>query len=146
MHKILDIARYFVGQNLANISSAKDAAVFEKADVCCMCCQKFTEKDPKVQDYSHVTGRYRGAAHNPCNLNFRKSNFIPINMHYANYHLKLIIRQSNELNSCAFSIYCQTKLTKQKERLKKSLASLRAKKAASELRDPTNAKRRAVDK
>ena len=32
----------------------------------------------KVRDHCHFTGRYRGAAHNKCNLNCRKPLFLPV--------------------------------------------------------------------
>ena len=35
----------------------------------------------KVRDHCHFTGRYRGAAHNKCNLNSRKPNFTPVVFH-----------------------------------------------------------------
>ena len=35
----------------------------------------------KVRDHCHFTGKYRGAAHNKCNLNHRLSNFIPVIFH-----------------------------------------------------------------
>ena len=35
----------------------------------------------KVRDHCHFTGRYRGAAHNSCNLRYRKPNFMPVVFH-----------------------------------------------------------------
>ena len=35
----------------------------------------------KVRDHCHFTGRYRGAAHNSCNLKYRKPNFTPVAFH-----------------------------------------------------------------
>ena len=32
----------------------------------------------KVADHDHLTGRFRGAAHNYCNLKCKNSRFIPI--------------------------------------------------------------------
>ena len=37
--------------------------------------------DDKVRDHCHFTGRYRGAAHNECNLNYKKPNFTPVVFH-----------------------------------------------------------------
>jgi hypothetical protein len=38
-------------------------------DCCCICGEQFGLD--KVRDHCHITGRYRGAAHNSCNLNLR---------------------------------------------------------------------------
>ena len=43
---------------------------------------------------SHFTGRYRGAAHNSCNLNYRKPNFTPIALHnLSGYDSHLFIKE-----------------------------------------------------
>ena len=48
---------------------------FDKATKCWICKKEF-EDDDKVRDHCHFTGRYRAAAHNSCNLKYRKPNFI----------------------------------------------------------------------
>ena len=45
---------------------------------CHICNGKFTEADKKVLDHCHVTGKFRGAAHNSCNLNFKLTGKIPV--------------------------------------------------------------------
>ena len=47
---------------------------------CCICNGEF-DNDVKVRDHCHFTGRYRGAAHNSCNLRYRKPNFTPVVFH-----------------------------------------------------------------
>jgi hypothetical protein len=42
---------------------------------------EFTLKDYKVNDHCHYTGKYRGAAHNSCNLRMRQPKFIPVLFH-----------------------------------------------------------------
>ena len=42
---------------------------FDKATKCWICKKEF-EDDDKVRDHCHFTGRYRGAAHNSCNLKY----------------------------------------------------------------------------
>ena len=37
--------------------------------------------DDKVRDHCHLSGRYRGAAHNKCYLKLRTPNFIPVILH-----------------------------------------------------------------
>ena len=54
------------------IFTDEDKKAFDEATKCYICKQDF---DPyckiKVRDHDHITGKYRGAAHNPCNLNLR---------------------------------------------------------------------------
>ena len=51
---------------------------YEKATVCWICQEKFDGCDKKVRDHCHYTGKYRGAAHNKCNLQFKKPKFTPV--------------------------------------------------------------------
>ena len=53
------------------IFSPKDKDNFEKARVCWI-CQKEFGSEKKVRDHCHFTGKYRGAAHAKCNLQFKK--------------------------------------------------------------------------
>ena len=35
---------------------------------CHICGKKYTNKDIRVRDNCHITGQYRGSAHEECNL------------------------------------------------------------------------------
>ena len=39
------------------------------------------KKDIRVRDHCHITGKYRGSAHQDCNINFRLTAKIPIIFH-----------------------------------------------------------------
>ncbi|CAD6233886.1 GSCOCG00012328001-RA-CDS [Cotesia congregata] len=55
---------------------------FDEAVNCHICNEPFkSANDKKVRDHCHFTGKFRGAAHNSCNLNFKKSHIIPIVFH-----------------------------------------------------------------
>ena len=63
---------------------------YEKQNVCYICEKKFcydkTKKSEyelyhKVRDHSHYTGKFRGAAHNICNLRYNALKKIPIVFH-----------------------------------------------------------------
>jgi len=41
---------------------------YEEATECWICHDRFDEGDKKVTDHCHFTGKFRGAAHNSCNL------------------------------------------------------------------------------
>ena len=48
-----------------------DENKFEKAEECYICNKKYTDEDIKVRDHCHITGNYRGSAHQECNLKLR---------------------------------------------------------------------------
>ena len=59
-------------------------AAFQAATHCYMCDDSFLEKKgkwSKVRDHNHATGAYRGAAHQACNLNKKRSTHIPVFFH-----------------------------------------------------------------
>ena len=73
----------------------KESERFDKETKCWICNKKFVRGDVKVKDHCHFTGRYRGAAHNSCNLNYRKPNFIPVVFHNLNgYDSHLSVKKS----------------------------------------------------
>ena len=49
----------------------EDEEEFQKAQECYICSMKYTNKDIKVRDHCHITGKYRGSAHQECNLKLR---------------------------------------------------------------------------
>ena len=47
----------------------------------------------KVKDHCHYTGKFRGAAHSKCNLNYKVPKEIPIIIHNASYDTHFILEQ-----------------------------------------------------
>ena len=74
----------------------KEREQFNEETRCWICKGEFDDNDKnkkKVQDHCHFTGRYRGAAHNLCNLNYRKPNFTPVVFHkLSGYDSHLFIK------------------------------------------------------
>ncbi|GBN91024.1 hypothetical protein AVEN_195498-1, partial [Araneus ventricosus] len=67
-----------------------DYQKFETAINCSICEQPL--RGDKVRDHDHLTGVYRGAPHNSCNLNFQIATHIPVIMHnLKNYDSHLIM-------------------------------------------------------
>lgn len=55
-------------------------------------CGELLNKD-KVLDHDHLNGRYRGAAHNNCNINYKLPKHIPVIFHnLAGYDAHLFIK------------------------------------------------------
>lgn len=58
----------------------------------CRICEKLLAGD-KVIYHDHLSGRYRGAAHNGCNMNYEIPKFIPVVFHnLARYDAHLFIK------------------------------------------------------
>ena len=75
------------------IFSLKDKDDFEKARVCWICQKEFGEREKKVRDHCHFTGKYRGAAHVKCNLQFKKPKFTPVIFHnLSGYDAHLFVK------------------------------------------------------
>ena len=60
----------------------------------CHICKKEFNNDNKVRDHCHYTGKYRGAAHNKCNLRYKIPKEIPVVFHNGStYDYHFIIKQ-----------------------------------------------------
>ena len=63
-------------------------------------CMDKDDKDyinrKKVKDHCHYTGKFRGAAHSKCNLNYKVLKDIPIVIHNASYDTHFIINHLAE--------------------------------------------------
>lgn len=47
--------------------------MFKTAEECHICCQKYVNAEVRVRDHCHITGKYRGSAHQDRNLKLRIS-------------------------------------------------------------------------
>jgi hypothetical protein len=80
-HKAIKLSRV-TKEELEDYDSAVD----------CHICGVSLDGD-KVLDHCHLTGNYRGAAHNKCNLNYKIPKFYPVIFHnLAGYDAHLFIR------------------------------------------------------
>lgn len=65
--------------------------LFDKSEKCYMCDKFFKDKNEKVRDHCHITGKYRGVAHKKCNIKYQVPNFLPILFHnlsgYDSHHI-----------------------------------------------------------
>ena len=79
----------------------EDEEAFRKATHCHICEKKYKGDDEPVRDHCHVTGKYRGSAHQTCNLKLQVSAEkikIPVIFHnLKGYDSHFIIRQLGEL-------------------------------------------------
>ncbi|XP_032458071.1 uncharacterized protein LOC100117886 [Nasonia vitripennis] len=66
---------------------------FRRSSACHICRKPITGEELAVRDHCHLTGRFRGAAHNSCNLNYKDSRFIPVVFHNLNYDTHFILKE-----------------------------------------------------
>ena len=74
------------------VFTKEDREQFNKASDCWI-CGEYLGND-RVRDHCHYTGRYRGAAHNSCNLKYRKPKSISVFFHnLSGYDSHLFIKK-----------------------------------------------------
>ena len=87
--------------DLEMIFGPNELKQFNDATKCWICNEEFDDtanekgyrKNEKVKDHCHYTGRFRGAAHNSCNLKYKKPKFIPVVFHnLSGYDSHLFIK------------------------------------------------------
>ena len=63
-------------------------------EICYICKKEFDERNYKVRDHCHYTGKYRGAAHNMRNLRYKIPKEIPVVIHNeSTYDYHFIIKE-----------------------------------------------------
>ena len=92
------IKKYF---NKALVMTEKNKLDFESSNYCHICKKRYSEEDIRVRDHCHITGNYRGSAHQDCNLKLRlsPSNIqIPVFFHnLRGYDSHFIMQQIGEI-------------------------------------------------
>ena len=91
-----------------------DLDEFSQASVCHICEKTISDSggsganknNIKVKDHCHLTGKYRGAAHQDCNLKYKEPSFIPVIFHnLSGYDAHLFIKElgvsSGDINCIA---------------------------------------------
>ena len=75
-----------------------DEEEFQKADKCHICGISYNDKDIRVRDHCHITGLFRGSAHQDCNLSFKLTGKIPVVFHnLRGYDSHFIMQQIGEI-------------------------------------------------
>ena len=72
------IANFYFETNIPLEITPEEEESFQQSKVCWLCERELhgegeSASHDKVRDHDHLTGKYRGAAHNRCNLNCKKS-------------------------------------------------------------------------
>ena len=59
----------------------KEEYLFQQSNNCWICKKLIDNEDEKVRDHCHITGKFRGAAHWDCNINFQLTKKVPVIFH-----------------------------------------------------------------
>lgn len=60
---------------------------------CHICKGEFLNGDTKVVDHCHLTGDFRGIAHQSCNLNYKNARVVPVFFHNLRYDAKILVEE-----------------------------------------------------
>ena len=63
------------------IMSEEEEHLFQQSNSCWICKKRIDNDEEKVRDHCHVTGKFRGAAHWDCNINFQLTKKVPVIFH-----------------------------------------------------------------
>ena len=94
-------------RNTAMRLTKEDKLAYEQATLCHICHEPFGESKAhkKVRDHDHITGQFRGAAHNCCNVNYFANRYVPIVFHnLRGYDSHLIIKEAWRLHQGEISV------------------------------------------
>ena len=80
------------------VFTKEDEKQFKTASDCWICGEELG--NDRVRDHCHYTGSYRGAAHNTCNLKYRKPESVPVFFHnLTGYDSHLFIKKLGSSNN-----------------------------------------------
>ena len=75
----------------------EDEEIYNNSQICWICKEELNTD--KVRDHCHVTGKFRGAAHNKCNLKLRIPRKLPIIFHnLQGYDGHIIFKKLNNFD------------------------------------------------
>ena len=81
------------------ILTEKEEYLFQQRNNCWICKKLIDNEDEKVRYHCHITGKFRGAAHWDCNINFQLTKKIPVIFHnLKGYDSYLIFSELHKFN------------------------------------------------
>ena len=79
--------------------SEKEEHLFQEVNSCQIFKKLINNDEEKVRDHCHVTGKFRGAAHRNCNINFQLTKKVPVISHnLKGYDCHLIFNELDKFN------------------------------------------------
>ena len=78
------------------VMTEKEEYLFQQSNNCWICKRLIDNEDEKVRDHCHITGKFGGAAHWDCNINFQLTKNIPVI--FKGYDIHLIFSELHKFN------------------------------------------------
>ena len=81
------------------IMTEEEQNLFQKSNKCWICKRFINNHEEKVRDHCHVTSKFRGAAHESCNLNLKLTKKVPVIFHnLRDYDSHLIFNEIDKFD------------------------------------------------
>ena len=81
------------------VMTEKEEYLFQQSNSCWICKKLIDNEDQRVRYHCHITGKFRGAAHWDCNINFQLTKKIPVIFHnLKGYDSYLIFSELHKFN------------------------------------------------
>ena len=91
------IMKKHFNKNLVMTEEEED--LFQKSNNCWICKKLSDNDEDKVTDHCHVTGKFRGAAHRNCNVNFQLTKKVSAIVHnLSGYDSHLIFNELDKFD------------------------------------------------
>ena len=79
--------------------SGKEEYLSQQSNICWICKKRIDNDEEKVRDYCHITGKFRGTAHQNCNINFQLTKKVPVIFHnLRGYDSHLIFKELDKFD------------------------------------------------
>ena len=92
--KNINIAKKIINRHFNKNLIMTEEDLFQKSNSCWIC-----NDEENMRDHCHITGKFRGAAHKSCNLNFQLTKKVPVKFHnLKNYDSHLIFNELDKFD------------------------------------------------
>lgn len=80
--------------------TAEEEQSFQGSNICHICKKLISNPSDKVREHDHLSGKYRGCAHQECNIKYRLKHEIPVIFHnFSKYDSHLFIKELTQFES-----------------------------------------------
>ena len=112
LRKLIDVGdniRKIIDHEKKMIINEEQENEFNHCKECHICNKAIDDADVKVRDHDHISGHYRGCAHQSCNLNLNNKNYkIPVFFHnLTGFDGHLIIQGLRDMNFSNIKLIAQ---------------------------------------
>ena len=78
---------------------SEEEDLFQQSSSCWICKKLIDNNERKIRDHCHVTGKFKGAAHWDCNINFKLTKKVPVTFqNLRGYDISLIFNEFDKFD------------------------------------------------